>query len=216
MPFVQSIESAREERIGGEGVAAAALADALAHTKEALALLRKRHADGTLPLLLLPASRDDLASITAAAARLRAGASDVVFLGTGGSSLGGQTLVQLSGRGIPGLGLLAAAPRIHFMDNLDPATFGEFLGRLPLATTRFVSISKSGGTGETLMQTIAALDALRQAGLAAQISDLMFGISEPAKAGGRNRLRDLLGGFGVTMLDHHTGVGGRYSAPPNV
>ena len=39
------------------------------------------------------------------------------------------------------------------MDNLDPETFAALLAQLPLATTRFVAISKSGGTGETLMQT---------------------------------------------------------------
>ena len=44
----------------------------------------------------------------------------------------------------------------HFM---DPETYDTLLRQLPLATTRFIAISKSGGTGETLMQTIAALAA---------------------------------------------------------
>ncbi len=52
------------------------------------------------------------------------------------------------------------------MDNLDPTTFETLLAKLPLKTTRFVAISKSGGTGETLMQTIAALSALKSAGIA--------------------------------------------------
>ena len=43
------------------------------------------------------------------------------------------------------------------------------LATLPLASTRFVAISKSGGTAETLMQTIAALTAIKDAGLAARI-----------------------------------------------
>ena len=54
---------------------------------------------------------------------------------------------------------------MHFMDNLDPATYGALLEKLPLATTRFIAISKSGGTGETLMQTAAALAAVKAAGL---------------------------------------------------
>ena len=58
----------------------------------------------------------------------------------------------------------SAPPRLHFIDNLDPVSFDAMLARLPLATTRFVAISKSGGTAETLMQTIAALSALKQAG----------------------------------------------------
>ena len=216
VPFVQTIESARAERIGVEGVSATALNATLGRTRDALAWLRAHHDDSALPLLRLPARRDDLAGIEAAAARLRAGATDVVFLGTGGSSLGGQTLVQLSGRGIPGIGLLQDAPRIHFMDNLDPLTFGELLKRLPLATSRFVAVSKSGGTAETLMQVIAVLTALEQASLETRIPDLVLGLTEPANPGKNNGLRELLGGFSVPMLDHDAGVGGRFSVLTNV
>jgi glucose-6-phosphate isomerase len=45
---------------------------------------------------------------------------------------------------------------------------------------------------------------------------LFFGITEPAVAGRRNGLRDLLAGHGVAMLDHDPGVGGRYSVLTNV
>src|SRR5215475_12614549 len=155
MPLVQSIESAREERIGQHGIAADAFDQSLARCAEALSWIRARHADKALPLLQLPAKRDDIGDIAAAAGRLGAGASDIVFFGTGGSSLGGQTLAQLGGHAVPGIGLLRKGPRLHFMDNLDPESFGSMLTLLPLATTRFVAVSKSGGTGETLMQTVA-------------------------------------------------------------
>src|SRR5215467_4745097 len=143
MPFVQSIETARAERIGAEGAAAAALDEALSRTGAALDWLRERHADGSLPVLRLPAARDDLAAIGDAARALSAGASDIVLLGTGGSSLGGQALAQLAGHAVPGPA--AEGPRLHFIDNLDPDTYGHLLARLPLATTRFLAVSKSGG-----------------------------------------------------------------------
>jgi len=73
-----------------------------------------------------------------------------VILGTGGSSLGGQTLTQLAGHAVPGIGALRPGLRLHFMDNLDPESYGALLKHLPLATSRFVAISKSGSTGETL------------------------------------------------------------------
>jgi glucose-6-phosphate isomerase len=216
MALSQSIDDAREERVGRHGVTASALADAWAQTADALAFIRARHADGKLPLLRLPEKTDDLAGIEAAAKRLVAGAQDIVFLGTGGSGLGGQTVAQLAGCGVPGLGALRVGPRLHFMDNLDPGTYAALLARLPLATTRFVAVSKSGGTGETLMQTVAALAAVRDAGLAERVPDLFLGITEPAVAGRRNGLRDLLSGLGVAMLDHDPGVGGRYSVLTNV
>jgi glucose-6-phosphate isomerase len=216
MSFAWSIEHARAERIGPEGVTAPDLAEAIGRTGAALDWLRARHADGALPLLRLPSERGDLAAINEAARRLAEGASDIVLLGTGGSSLGGQALAQLAGHAVPGLGLLRDGPRLHFMDNLDPTTFGALLQRLPLPQTRFVAVSKSGGTGETLMQVIAALDALKGAGLAARIPDLFLGLSEPVRDGKPNGLRTLLGAHKVAMLEHHPGVGGRFSVLTNV
>lgn len=216
MPLVQSIDSARQERIGSNGVSQSAFDRVLQRTSEALAWLKARHADGTLPLLRLPEKKDDLAAIAEAAGRLGAGATDIVFLGTGGSSLGGQTLAQLAGHAVPGLGLLRQGPRLHVLDNLDPETFAGVLAHLPLATTRFVAISKSGGTAETLMQTAAALAAVKQAGFEARIAEIFLGLSEPAVAGKRNGLRDLLAAHGVSLLDHDPHVGGRFSVLTNV
>ena len=215
MPLIQSIDFAREDRAGEHGVPAKVYDDALKRSGDALAALRKMHADKTLRLLQLPAEQSDLAAIKDAGRKLSAGSTDIVILGTGGSSLGGQTLAQLADYAVPGLGALRALPRMHFMDNLDPQTFGGFLDKLPLATTRFVCVSKSGGTGETLMQTIAALSAVKAAKLNARIPEIFFGLTEPA-AGKRNGLRELLAAHKVAMLDHDTGVGGRYSALTNV
>jgi glucose-6-phosphate isomerase len=214
MPITQSIAGALEKNIGKHGVADDGLAAMLARTQGALDWLRARHGDGALPLLRLPERTDDLAAIREAAARLSEGATDIVILGTGGSSLGGQTLVQLAGYNVPGVGSLRAPPRLHFIDNLDPLSFESMLAALPLATTRFVAISKSGGTAETLMQTIAALSALKQAGLDPRNGFL--GLSEPAREGKRNGLRDLLSKHQVPMLDHDPGVGGRFSVLSNV
>ena len=215
MPFKQTIENARAEKIGEHGVGKAALDDALKRTEAALEAVRNAHETSSLPLLRLPAKTSDLDEIRTAAARLRQGATDVVVLGTGGSSLGGQTLAQLAGVGVRGIEAFRDGPRLHFMDNLDPATYGGLLAKLPLATTRFIAISKSGGTGETLMQTAAALSAVKAAGLEPRIGELFFGISEAVKAGKRNGLRDLLGAS-VEILEHDPGIGGRYSGLSNV
>ena len=215
MSLKQTINGARADAIGQNGVANAALDDALKASEAALTFLRAAHASGALPLLRLPAKTDDLDEIAQAAARLRTDASDIVMLGTGGSSLGGQTLAALADIGVRGAEAFRAPPRMHFMDNLDPSTFATLLGKLPLATTRFVAISKSGGTGETLMQTAAALAAVKEAGLAARVGELFLGISEAAKGGKANGLRALLGGS-VPILEHDPGIGGRFSALSNV
>ncbi|MGB7011461.1 MAG: glucose-6-phosphate isomerase [Pseudolabrys sp.] len=216
MSIVQSIENARQEHVGPHGIGADALKSVLARAESALDWLRARHADGRLPLLRLPETHSDLETIRDTARQLADRATDIVILGTGGSSLGGQTLAQLASFGVPGVGALRAPPQLHFIDNLDPDSFQTLLARLPHATTRFIAISKSGGTAETLMQTIAALSAIQSQGLQTRIPDIFLGITEPAKAGKTNGLRDLLGKYRVPMLDHDTGVGGRYSALTNV
>ncbi len=216
MPLQQSIDLALSSRIGAGGIPASAVEAALSAVTTAMRRLAEDDATGRLPLLHMPRTTDDLAATQEAAARLREGATDVVFLGTGGSSLGGQTLAQLRDFMVPGLNRFAEGPRVHFLDNLDPLTFGAVLERLPLGTTRFAAISKSGGTGETLMQTIAVLSALDRAGLRAKAGAMFLGLSEPRKAGGRNALRDLLEPEGVRFLEHHTGIGGRYSVLTNV
>jgi glucose-6-phosphate isomerase len=204
MAIKQTIDQARP----------ANFADVLARTSGALDWLRARHADGQLPLLRLPEKRDDIAAILGYAGVLRDGTTDVIFLGTGGSSLGGQTLAQLAGYAVPGVGSLRDPPRIHFMDNLDPESYGTLLQRLPLKASRFVAVSKSGGTGETLMQTIAALDAVKAQKLDPHAHFL--GITEPAKPGKPNGLRAMLGAHKIEMMEHDTGVGGRFSVLTNV
>lgn len=216
MPLQQSIDLALASNIGGGGLPQMALEAALTAVGHAMKRLAEDDATGRLPLLHMPQTSEDLASIREAAAWLRRDATDVVFLGTGGSSLGGQTLAQLKDYAVPGAGRFSDGPRVHFLDNLDPITFDHILHKLPLSSTRFVAISKSGGTGETLMQTIAVLSALDRAGLRSHPNDVFLGLSEPRKPGVRNALRDLLEPEGVRFLEHHTGIGGRYSVLTNV
>jgi len=214
MTLKQSIELALAKNVGDAGIPETALEAALSVTETGLKRLREEEKSGKLPLLTLPDDVDDLPAVEKAATWLREGATDVVFLGTGGSSLGGQTLAQLRDFMVPGLGRFAEKPRVHFFDNLDPATFAAVLDALPLKTTRFAAISKSGGTGETLMQTIAVMTKLSDAGLA--IGDHVMGLSEPRREDGKNALRDLLEPEHCSFLEHHTGIGGRYSVLTNV
>ena len=217
MNFSHSVEQALAENIGTGGISASAYKTVLADIELALVRLRGEAWDASLTLLGLPRQTIDIAGIEEIALKINlSGATDVVILGTGGSSLGGQALAQLAWHAVSGVSAFNAAPRLHFMDNLDPVTFDELLKRLPLPTTHFIAISKSGSTGETLMQTMAALQAVREAGLESQISTHFFGISETLRPGKTNALRSLLEPFNVQFLPHDPGVGGRFSVLTNV
>lgn len=215
--YHQSIDLALASRIGGGGLPETAIDAAFAAVTTALSRLNEEVAAGGLPFIGVAAGSNDLPEIRDAGARLLGGGpvTDIVILGTGGSSLGAQALAQLAFHNTPGLGQ-ADAPRLHFFDNLDPFTFDVTLARLPLATTRVLAVSKSGGTGETLVQAITLVAAFERAGLRANLGRHMLGLSEPRRKGAGNGLRDLLEPEGVNFLDHHPGIGGRYSVLSNV
>jgi glucose-6-phosphate isomerase len=218
MPVSQSIAGCLEASIGVAGLSETSLASYLDQLCPCLDQLREAHTSGSLTLLRVPEWRDDIAAARAALATLAKDAKTLVFFGTGGSSLGGQALAQLGGWSIPGDDGDSGGshPRMRFYDNLDPRTLERALAGLDLATSRFIVISKSGNTPETLVQTIAALDAVRAAGLGPRIPDLFLGLTEPRAKGATNGLRDLCADLSIPTLPHDPNIGGRFSALTNV
>lgn len=212
-PFVHDISGVMDDTIGPPGLSREVLTRTLAQAQGALDWLREQAKEGTLPLLDIVGERADLDAIADTAAWLREDTAHVVVLGTGGSSLGGQALSQVAGWHLPGVPH-GDGPQLHFLDNLDPSGFADSLAALPLARTRFLVVSKSGGTGETLIQCAAVLDALAAAGLAPAAH--MRGLTEPSAQGRANPLRIRLESLGVTIDDHVEGLGGRYTALSNV
>jgi glucose-6-phosphate isomerase len=218
LPFRQSIDGALSKSIGPHGLEAGHIDRRVERLAPEIDRLRADYANGHLPLLRIAEETADISEAEAALARLSASATTIVFFGTGGSGLGGQTLAQFAGWNIPGAAdeRQRGRPRTRFYDNLDPLTLERSLATLDLASTRFVVTSKSGNTPETLVQAIVMLQAVKAAGLARDIPRLFLGVTEPAVAGRRNGLRSLLSAHGVPLLDHHTGIGGRYSVLTNV
>src|SRR5262245_14750718 len=218
LPYAHAIAGCLDGAIGRYGLTAAELARWLDPLGPAIAALQQDYRTRSLPHLRIAEEMADLVAAEAALARLSQDADTIVFFGIGGSSLGGQTLAQLGGWHIPGMATPAQRrrPRTRFYDNLDPVTLEAALGTFDLAATRFVVISKSGGTPETLVQALAALGAVRAAGLERRAPELFLGITEPAVSGKTNGLRTLFEAHGIPVLDHHPGIGGRYSVFTNV
>lgn len=216
--FQQNIGGCLEAAIGEHGLAPSAYAAWLQRIEPHVATLKDDYRDNRLALLRIVEDTADIDAAEAALARLSEGAETLIFFGTGGSSLGGQTLAQLAGWKIPGVATEGqkSRPRTRFYDNLDGETLAGVLSAIDLAKTRFIVTSKSGGTAETLAQAIATLSAVKAAGLEAQIPNLFLGITEPEKPGKANGLRTLFAKFNIPMLEHHTGIGGRFSCLTNV
>jgi glucose-6-phosphate isomerase len=173
----------------------------------------EEHASGTLGFLDLPDDRalhqqtlDYVARVKARAGEL----TDVVVLGIGGSALGPIAL-RTSLRP-PQWNLLDDAarggePRLHVLDNVDPANISALLGRLDLRRSLFVVISKSGGTAETMAQYLVVRARLNEVlGEAGARERLVF-VTDPQKGA----LRTIARNEKIAALEIPANVGGRFS-----
>jgi glucose-6-phosphate isomerase len=158
------------------------------------------------PILALPRRSIDLPALQALAASLKALAREVVVMGMGGSTLGGQALVALQGEEpAPG------QPRLTFLDNLDPARIEALARRLDPKATALLVVSKSGGTMETLAQALRLLPpflALPAEERAARV--LMLTENKDSALGRLARVQ------GLTLLPHEPRLGGRFTVLSSV
>ncbi len=203
MLYRHDIDNCFSDAIGDMGLDESSYGSALAETETALEALREAHTDNSLPLLRLPEAREDLELLKPIVEKFRRDFDHVVVLGTGGSSLGGQTLCSLADIGF---GPRDGAPTIHFLDNIDTHTFGALFGQVGVEKTGFIVISKSGGTAETVAQFVVCLEALIDGAGRTAAADRIVMVTEP----GENPMRSIAEGLGMTVLDHDPDVGGRF------
>ena len=149
---------------------------------------------GELEALSIVHQVNDLSVLKAIAGGI--GEEHVLVLGTGGSSLGGQTLLSLADRG---------GGRVSFVDNIDPGTWMAALESTDPAKSHVLAISKSGRTAETLAQTLLAIEWLRLGGAAPgrRLTVITAKSSNPLRSLGKEEC--------ARILDHPADISGRYS-----
>jgi glucose-6-phosphate isomerase len=187
--------------------------DVASRFEEAHRGVADEYAGGTLGFLDLPENRalhqqtlDYVQQVKRRAGEL----TDVVVLGIGGSALGPIAL-RTSLRP-PQWNLLDDAarggePRLHVLDNVDPANISALLGRLDLRRSLFVVISKSGGTAETMAQYLVVRARLNEVlGEAGARERLVF-VTDPQKGA----LRTIARNEKIAALEIPANVGGRFS-----
>jgi glucose-6-phosphate isomerase len=173
------------------------------------------HADGVLGFLDLPDDKALHAQTTGFVRSLheREGVqstTDVVVLGIGGSALGPialRTALRPPQWNLLGDDARGGQPRLHVLDNVDPANITSLLDRLDLHRALFIVISKSGGTAETMAQYLVVRGRLDAAlGRKGARQRLVF-VTDPKKGA----LRAIAGAEGIPALDIPPNVGGRFS-----
>jgi glucose-6-phosphate isomerase len=169
------------------------------------AVLGRREAD--LRWLDLPYQTDVLADINAYATSVRGRFKNVCVLGIGGSALGNIALQTALNSPFHDLAPPPGIPRLFVLDNVDSDLVGEFLDTIDPAETLFNTISKSGGTAETMSQFLifrqALIERLGEAGHRDHMvvtTDVEQGV-----------LREIVKREGYRSFVVPEGVGGRFS-----
>ncbi len=200
MVYEHDISACLTDSIGAAGLSPAQLADLLHRSAPALDRLRA----GNLPFIAIARRRDDLAMLGALVDKASRTFSDLVVLGTGGSSLGGQALAAIKSHPVPP----ASRSWLHFVDNVDPHDFGVLIDGIDYKHTLFLVISKSGGTAETLTQFLIAYDAVTTAVGENEARACFMIVTDP----GESPLRRLAQRWELAVVDHDPDLGGRYAA----
>jgi glucose-6-phosphate isomerase len=165
-------------------------------------------ARGILGFRELEAQAEERARVLAWARSVAGRCDDVVVLGIGGSALGAVALrtallprdwnarsaTQRGGR-----------PRLHVLDNVDPRGVRGVLDQVDLRRTRFLVISKSGSTAETMAQYLLIRARVEAAGIAP--ADAFAFVTDPAKG----VLRPIAARDGIPVFSIPPNVGGRFS-----
>ncbi len=192
--------------VGREGISHAELAAQAAEIEQAQRRVQAGSTGGLeaeyAALNLAHEMPAHLPQIQAMATSLRQ-QQNVLVVGIGGSSLGAKALQQA----LAAQPAQAGAPRLHFVENIDPYFLRRLLSGLDAESSAVLCISKSGGTIETVVQYLILRDWLtRQLGQK-EARRHQWVITDPK----RGWLRELAEREGLPSLSVPPQVGGRYS-----
>ncbi|MEJ2541717.1 MAG: glucose-6-phosphate isomerase, partial [Gemmatimonadota bacterium] len=172
--------------------------------------VEERRASGDMGFFDLPTDEATAGTVQELADGFGQWFENVVVLGIGGSSLGGITLRDaLLGPGWNEKDDEARSffPRLYILENPDPDTTRELLGRLDLRRTLFNVVSKSGATAETMALYLVVRGRVAEVVDEDKLHGHFIFTTDPE----RGALRTLAAREGVPTLSIPPNVGGRFS-----
>lgn len=170
--------------------------------------LEKRRAAGEMGFFDLP--YQNITKLIRLADLFRQDCENVVVLGIGGSALGPRALAQAllpPYHGLIPLKNREHMPRLLVADNIDPDNFLGLLNVVALPRTRFVVVSKSGGTAETMSQFLIVRELLLRKLGEEGYRSRMVAVTDADKG----YLRAIVDRDGLEWLPIPENVGGRFS-----
>ncbi len=171
--------------------------------------INKARDNGELEFYKAPYNPDIAGESLKLASALRKNCDDLIILGIGGSALGGKALFRSLCHPLHNLlpKSKRKAPRVFFLDNVDPLTCRAVLDRINPAKTIVAVITKSGNTVETISQFLIVRKLFEsRLGKAAAGHFVVITDDRP------NPLREIAQNEGYTILSVPVNLGGRFSA----
>jgi len=200
-----------EPHVGPRGISPDRLQEDLAETfTRAYEAVETRRAARDMGFFDLPYASTSAERVKEVADGFGQWFEDVVVLGIGGSGLGATALKD---------SLLGPFwnerddeerdhfPRLHVVDNPDPATFRQLLDRLEPARTLFNVVSKSGSTAETMAAYLVVRDWMEEAVGAEHARGHFLFTTDPESGA----LRQIADAEEIPSLPVPPNVGGRFS-----
>ena len=196
--------------VGSGGLTPEMIEQSKPRAAQAVSAVQARRSPDDLAFFDLPYDRAMLDGLRESWERKRGQFTDLVVLGIGGSALGPLALKNALKH--PYVDLQdesdrIGAPRLHVLDNIDPVRVQGLLDVLPLETTLFNVITKSGTTTETMSQFLLIHKLLSDRFGAAGLKERLVCTTDPAKG----RLREIVEAEGLESFAIPPGVGGRFS-----
>jgi transaldolase/glucose-6-phosphate isomerase len=130
----------------------------------------------------------------------KGGFTDLAILGIGGSRHTTESMVNM----------LGVESHVHFYSSVDPKSFAHFAESLNLDKTKFMVVSKSGGTLETTVAYNSAKKLLSDYLETSNLSDRFIAMTD--KSSEKSKLRRCVDAGDINISGYvHDDVGGRFS-----
>lgn len=130
----------------------------------------------------------------------KGGYTDLAVLGIGGSRHTTEAMMKMLGKDA----------KVHFYSGIDPESFKRFTGGLDLEKTKFLVVSKSGGTLETTVAYESAKKLLQEKLGLTDVSDRFVAMTDQSAE--KSKLRQIVNKGDIRLSGLvHDDVGGRFS-----
>lgn len=148
-----------------------------------------------LPDTMMPVVDDSMKFMSECYANIH----DVIIVGVGGSSLGTKAIAKM-------LKPKKSAPKLHFLDNLDPALIHKVFKKINIKKSLFFVVSKSGTTLETISIFKVVLQKLQEEYSSSKFYKKILVITDP-----NSSLETYAKKYKIKYFHIPKNVGGRFS-----